>query len=160
MKMLFALFTLLLCFQHSLLAQESNPENNFELFKAKCSKCHKAPNISIKKKTAKEWHQTVLNMQAKDPEWISNDDAIKISEYLKNHAVAAQNHSDHDHSISFCQFPAILGIVTFVFLSFTLTAGVAMTKFGKRKLFKYHRILAFVTLLFAILHVTFVVICH
>jgi cytochrome c2 len=47
----------------------------------KCTKCHSAERVDVKK-TAVQWQSTVQRMQAKKPDWISDDEKKQILFYL------------------------------------------------------------------------------
>ncbi|UCE27979.1 MAG: hypothetical protein JSW52_04280 [Candidatus Coatesbacteria bacterium] len=54
------------------------------LIGAKCTRCHGIDVVIEAEKTAEEWDETVKRMQAKDPSWISDEEAAEIITALAN----------------------------------------------------------------------------
>jgi mono/diheme cytochrome c family protein len=52
------------------------------LLDTKCSKCHGTDRPLGKKKTMEEWQSTVKRMQGKNPDWIKDEEAKQIVDYL------------------------------------------------------------------------------
>jgi hypothetical protein len=53
-----------------------------DLFVVKCAKCHRLDRALSATMTASEWERTVENMRLKDPSWISQSEAAKITDFL------------------------------------------------------------------------------
>jgi len=53
-----------------------------ELFVTKCSKCHRLDTPLLDTHTREEWRAVVETMRAKDPAWISEEQAVAIVEFL------------------------------------------------------------------------------
>jgi hypothetical protein len=53
-----------------------------DLFVAKCSKCHRLDTPLSETRTPEEWRATVEAMRLKDPNWISQNQAVAIAEFL------------------------------------------------------------------------------
>ena len=52
------------------------------LLNTKCSKCHGVDRPLGKKKTMEKWQSTVKRMQGKNPDWIKDEEARQIVDYL------------------------------------------------------------------------------
>ena len=52
------------------------------VFEARCSICHDIDRPLGKSKTSEEWKETVIRMQQKAPDKISDDDVKEVSGYL------------------------------------------------------------------------------
>ena len=53
-----------------------------EIFEARCSMCHDIDRPLGKNKTPDEWKETVIRMQQKEPDKISDTDVKEILDYL------------------------------------------------------------------------------
>jgi hypothetical protein len=54
------------------------------LIGTKCTRCHSIDKVIEAGKTPEEWEETVKHMQAKDPSWISDEEAAEIISALAN----------------------------------------------------------------------------
>jgi len=52
------------------------------LFDQKCSVCHGLDRATARQETKEKWTNIVKEMQGKKADWISDDDASKIVDYL------------------------------------------------------------------------------
>jgi hypothetical protein len=131
------------------------------LFKSKCSRCHGLDKITQTEKTPGQWSFTVNRMREKDVNWISEEEAQNISTYLASHFAGKNsdqnNHSDQPIVPSF--LPELMGLITFCLLLITVVIGFVMTH-GKRKLFKTHKIFAYITLTSGVIHGILIFITH
>lgn len=53
-----------------------------DLFVVKCAKCHRLDRPLSARMTETEWQITVERMREKDPSWISESEAVKITSFL------------------------------------------------------------------------------
>ncbi len=70
----------------ALTAEKKAFEETRFLFVDRCAFCHSLNRILIKNKTGKEWAETVENMRAQAPDYISKEDAARIAHYLSERA--------------------------------------------------------------------------
>jgi mono/diheme cytochrome c family protein len=67
--------------------QPKAAENAKELFRERCKGCHELDRIYMQVKTEREnpqaWMHVVTRMQAKAPDWISEEEAREIVDYLR-----------------------------------------------------------------------------
>jgi len=54
------------------------------LFERKCSKCHPLEVALSKSMTKEQWLEVVKRMQGKDRDWLTDEDIVKISDYLSS----------------------------------------------------------------------------
>lgn len=52
------------------------------LFEQKCSVCHGLDRATARTETKEEWTSIIRDMQSKKADWITDEDAAKIAEYL------------------------------------------------------------------------------
>jgi hypothetical protein len=53
-----------------------------DLFVVKCAKCHRLDKAISAELTSHEWEETVERMRQKDPSWMSESEAVKITGFL------------------------------------------------------------------------------
>ena len=141
----------------------SNVDNGTakSLFEKKCSRCHGLDKITQTVKIPDQWRFTVNRMKEKDPSWISSEEAQTITAYLASHFADKNsyryNYSDESSIPN--DLPELFGVMTFSLLLITVVIGFVMTH-GKRKLYKIHKIFAYITLLSAAIHGILIFITH
>ena len=139
-----------------------NNDISKSLFENKCSRCHGLDKITQTVKTPDQWSSTVHRMREKDTNWISAEDAQTIALYLASH-FADENSSpkkNHSGQLSIPTYlPELLGLITFCMLLITVVVGFVMTH-GKRKLFKVHKTIAYITLASGVIHGILIFITH
>jgi mono/diheme cytochrome c family protein len=59
-------------------------EEGKALFEQKCSVCHGLDRTTARAATKEKWASTIKEMQGKKADWISDEDAAKILEYLSS----------------------------------------------------------------------------
>ena len=131
------------------------------LFESKCSRCHGPERIIQAVKTPAQWSFTVNRMRGKDIDWISDEEAQTIAAYLASH-FAIENSYQNNHSDRSSippDLPELFGAVTFCLLLITVVIGFAMTH-GKRRLFKIHKTIAYITLASGVIHGVLIFITH
>lgn len=52
------------------------------LFEKKCGVCHGFDRATARKESKEKWMEVVKSMQGKKADWISDEEAVKIVEYL------------------------------------------------------------------------------
>ena len=139
----------------------SNNDTSISLFENKCSRCHGLERITKTVKTPDQWRFTVNRMREKDMNWISEEEAQTISTYLASHyADKNYNQSNHSNQSIIPSFlPELFCLITFCLLLITVVIGFVMTH-GKRKLFKIHRTIAYITLISGVIHGVLIFITH
>ena len=138
-----------------------NNDTSKLLFENKCSRCHGLERITQAVKTPSEWSFTVNRMREKDIHWISDEEVQTIATYLASHfAVKNSYQNNHSNQSSIPPFlPELFGLITFCLLLITVVIGFVMTH-GKRKLFKIHKTIAYVTLASGVIHGILIFITH
>jgi len=138
-----------------------NNDASKSIFESKCSRCHGFERISQAVKTPVQWGVTVNRMREKDIDWISDEEAQSIAAYLASlSAVENPYQSNHDdQSIIPPELPELFGLITFCLLLITLVIGFVMTH-GKRKLFRIHKTIAYITLASGVIHGILIFITH
>lgn len=141
----------------------SDGNNNIpkSLFENKCSKCHGLERITQTVKTPVQWSATVHRMKEKDIHWISDKEVQAIATYLATQfAVKESNQNNHSGQWNIPPgIPELFGIITFCLLLITVLIGFVMTH-GRRRLFKIHRTIAYVTLASGVIHGTLIFISY
>lgn len=138
-----------------------NGDNSKLLFENKCSRCHGLERITQAVKTPDQWNSTVHRMRGKDTKWISDDEAQTIATYLESNFVV-KNSYQNNHSgqpIIPPYLPELFGLMTFCLLLVTVVIGFVMTH-GKRKLFKIHKTIAYITLASGVFHGILILMTH
>lgn len=157
---LFCLFSFSVFFSVSVLSNDHD-DTSKSLFESKCSRCHGFDRIFQAVKTPVQWRFTVNRMREKDINWISNDEAQSIAAYLASLSAVEnsyqKNHSDHSSIPP--DLPELFGLITFCLLLITVVIGFVMTH-GKRKLFKIHKTIAYITLASGVIHGILIFITH
>ncbi|MBN1833265.1 MAG: hypothetical protein JW896_14265 [Deltaproteobacteria bacterium] len=138
-----------------------NNDTSKSLFESKCSRCHGLERISQAVKTPVQWGLTVNRMREKDIEWISDEKAQTIAAYLALHSAIENSYQDnHSDPLNIPPgLPKLFGLITFCLLLITLIIGFVMTH-GKRRLFKIHKIIAYITLASGVIHGVLIFITH
>ena len=54
------------------------------IFEQKCSACHGLDRATARTETKERWKEIIKEMQGKRADWISDDDAAKILDYLSS----------------------------------------------------------------------------
>ena len=134
----------------------SSGDNNITpkmLFENKCSRCHGLDRITQATKSPDQWSSTVNRMRQKDTNWISQEEARTIAAYLAS-SVSGKNSDDqkdslHSHMPTY--LPKLFGFITLSFLFFAVVLGFTMTH-GKRRFFKVHKAIAYITLTSGVIH--------
>jgi hypothetical protein len=131
------------------------------LYENKCSRCHGLDRITQATKSPDQWSSTVNRMRQKDITWISEEEAQTIAAYLAPNVSEKNsddnNHSGHSHMPTY--LPKLLGFITFGLLFLTVVLGFAMTH-GKRRLFKIHKVIAYITLASGVIHGISIIVTH
>lgn len=60
----------------------SSVEEGKALFEQKCSVCHGLDRATARAESREKWESIIRNMQSKKADWISNEDAGKILDFL------------------------------------------------------------------------------
>ncbi|MBN2059909.1 MAG: hypothetical protein JW882_05770, partial [Deltaproteobacteria bacterium] len=130
------------------------------LYENKCSRCHGLDRITQAVKSPEQWSDTVHRMGQKDKTWISEGEAQTIATYLaSNFSKKSDGQNDTGHSNIPTYLPKLFGFITFGLLFLTVVLGFIMTH-GKRKLFKIHRVIAYITLVSGVIHGIFIIITN
>ena len=130
------------------------------LYENKCSRCHGLDKITQAVKAPDQWGYTVHRMRQKDKTWISQGEAQTIATYLaSNFSKKSDDHNDSGHSHIPTYLPKLFGFITFSLLFLTVVLGFTMTH-GKRKLFKIHKVIAYITLASGVIHGILIMITH
>ncbi len=150
-RTIFLSFVLVFCSVNAL--SDDNGDNSKSLFENKCSRCHGLERISQAIKTPDQWSLTVDRMREKDIRWISDEEALTITTYLASHFAGKDSYpNDHSDQPSIPPYlPELFGLITFCLLLVTVVIGFVMTH-GKRKLFKIHKTIAYITLASGVIH--------
>jgi len=131
------------------------------LYENKCSRCHGLDRITQATKSPDQWSSTVNRMRQKDTSWISEEKTRTIAAYLASY-VSEKDSDDHNHSVHSyipTYLPKLFGFITFSLLFLTVVLGFAMTH-GKRRLFKIHKIIAYITLASGVIHGILIIVTH
>ena len=67
-------------------AEKKAFEDTRFLFVDRCAFCHSLNRVLIKSKTGEEWAETVERMRSQAPDYISDEDAVRITQYLSERA--------------------------------------------------------------------------
>jgi hypothetical protein len=139
----------------------ANSDTAESLFENKCSRCHGPERIYQAIKTPAQWSFTVNRMRGKDLHWISDEEAQTIAAYLASHFAAKNSYqSNHsDQSSIPPDLPELFGVITFCLLLITVVIGFVMTH-GKRRLFKIHKTIAYITLVSGVIHGILIFMTH
>jgi hypothetical protein len=150
-----------LVFQSVDVLSHGNNDTSKSLFERKCSRCHSLERISQAVKTPDQWSFTVNRMREKDMNWISDEEAESIAAYLASLSAVENSYpSNHDDQLSIPpELPELFGLITFCLLLITLVIGFVMTH-GKRKLFRIHKTIAYITLASGVIHGILIFITH
>ena len=138
-----------------------NNDTAKSLFENKCSRCHGLERISQAVKTPVQWSFTVNRMREKDMDWISDENVQTITAYLTSHFAVENSYQNNHSDLSSIppELPELFGLITFCLLLITLVIGFVMTH-GKRKLFKIHKTIAYITLTSGVIHGILIFITH
>ena len=149
---LFCVLVFSVFYSASALSSDNN-DTSKSLFENKCSRCHGLDRVTQTVKTPDQWSLTVNRMREKDTRWISGEEAQVIATYLAAHyADEKHNQSNHSDLSTIPSFlPELFGLITFSLLLITVVIGFVMTH-GKRKLFRIHKTIAYITLLSGVIH--------
>jgi hypothetical protein len=131
------------------------------LYENKCSRCHGLDRITQAIKSPDQWISTVNRMRQKDRTWISDEESQTIATYLASY-VSEKTSGDHNHSVNSqipTYLPKLFGFITFSLLFLTVVVGFAMTH-GKRRLFKIHKVIAYITLASGVIHGILIIVTH
>lgn len=158
--LLFCLLGFIISHSGNVLSQ-GNSDTSKLLFENKCSRCHGFDKITQAVKTPDQWNSTVHRMRGKDTEWISDEEAQTIATYLaSNLAVKNSYQNNHSGEPSIPAYlPELFGLMTFCLLVTTVIIGFVMTH-GKRKLFKIHKTIAYITLASGVIHGILIFMTH
>ena len=158
--LLFCVLGFLVFYSVNVLSNNNN-DTSKSLFESKCSRCHGLGKITQTVKTPVQWSFTVNRMRGKDIHWISDEEAQTIAAYLASHfAVENSNQSNHSDQSNIPPYlPELFGLITFCLLLITVVIGFVMTH-GKRKLFKIHKTIAYITLVSGVIHGILIFIIH
>jgi hypothetical protein len=131
------------------------------LYENKCSRCHGLDKITQETKPPDQWTSTVNRMRQKDTTWISLEEAQTIATYLISNVSEKnsndQNQAGHPHIPTY--LPILFGFITFGLLFLTVVLGFAMTH-GRRRLFKIHKVIAYITLASGFIHGILIIITY
>ena len=123
------------------------------LYEKKCSRCHGLDRITQATKSPDQWSATVNRMRQKDAAWISQEEAQTIAAYLASDdsEKTSNNHNRSRNLYTQTSLPKLFGFATFGLLFLTVVLGFSMTH-GKRKFFKIHKVIAYITLASGAIH--------
>jgi hypothetical protein len=156
----FCLLGFIIYYSGNVLSQ-GNSDTSKLLFENKCSRCHGFERITQGVKTPDQWSITVNRMRGKDTKWISDEEAQTIATYLASNFVVKNTYeNNHSGQLSIPpDLPELFGLITFCLLVTTVVIGFVMTH-GKRKLFKIHKTIAYITLASGVIHGILILITH